>query len=123
MLVLDTNAIIYHLSGETEVSDFLSLVIQRHEVIIVPTIVAVEFLSFPAVTPVQANQFNIFLSQVQVATLELPVAQLAATIRRENKMHLADATIAATALSYGAILVTRNVRDFRNIKTLRLHKI
>ena len=55
-------------------SDFLSAAIERHEIIIVPTIVVVEFLSFPAVTQIQANQFNVFLSQVQVAPLELPIA-------------------------------------------------
>ena len=48
------------------------------------------------------------------------IAHLAATLRRNRKISLCDAVIAATALSHDAILATRNVKDFKNIPNLKI---
>lgn len=53
---------------------------------------------------------------------ELPVtsevAEAAGLIRRETKIGLPDALIAATALAHGLHLMTRNVRDFSRVAGL-----
>ena len=41
-------------------------------------------------------------------------------LRRQRRMKLGDAIIAATALEIGAKLVTRNVDDFKHIAGLEL---
>lgn len=41
-------------------------------------------------------------------------------IRRQYKIKLPDAIIAATALVHNLILVTRNTSDFKNIPELQL---
>lgn len=56
---------------------------------------------------------------------ELPVdrriAERAGVLRRElPRLHMPDALIAATALVHSLTLATRNTRDFRTIRGLRL---
>jgi predicted nucleic acid-binding protein len=48
------------------------------------------------------------------------VARLAAEFRNRHQTDIADALIAATARARNATLVTRNLKDFRRIKGLRL---
>jgi predicted nucleic acid-binding protein len=123
MLVLDTNTIIYHLAGQQEVSQMLTSKILSGEIIAVPTLVVAEFLSFPAVSENDIDRFNLFLNQVAILDLELPMAQLAGKIRRERKVPLADAIIAATVLTYGATLATRNAKDFKKVSGLNILQI
>lgn len=42
------------------------------------------------------------------------------SIRQQHKTKLPDAIIAATALVYDLVLITRNTRDFKNIEGLKL---
>ncbi len=62
--------------------------------------------------------------QLLQAMIDLPVdtaiAERAGRIRRTSPVRLPDALIAATALEHGLILLTRNVRDFSEIKGLRI---
>jgi predicted nucleic acid-binding protein len=48
------------------------------------------------------------------------IAGRAGRLRRERTRRLPDALIAATALEHRLTLVTRNVRDFEGIKSLKL---
>lgn len=52
------------------------------------------------------------LSHFEVVELDQRIAAAAADIRHRMKMKLLDAMILATAQVNGAILVTRNTRDF-----------
>jgi len=58
---------------------------------------------------------------------ELPVdrdvAEAGGRLRREHGVRLADALIAATALVHDLELLTRNVRDFAAVPSLRLHPV
>lgn len=48
------------------------------------------------------------------------IAEAAGLIRRETKIEIADAAIAATALARGLRLMTRNIRDFERVDGLQL---
>lgn len=52
------------------------------------------------------------LSNFEIAELDARIASAAADIRYRSKMKLMDAYILATAQVNGAILVTRNTKDF-----------
>jgi predicted nucleic acid-binding protein len=52
--------------------------------------------------------------------VDQPVAERAGRLRRNTNLRLPDALIAATALEHRLVLVTRNVRDFQDVKALRL---
>jgi toxin FitB len=58
---------------------------------------------------------------------ELPVdrevAERAGRIRRESRLRLPDALVAATAIVHGLALVTRNRRDFDRVRGLPLRAL
>jgi predicted nucleic acid-binding protein len=55
--------------------------------------------------------------------LDRAVAELGGRVRRESGLALPDALIAATAISHGLALVTRNRRHFERVPRLRLRDL
>ena len=53
-----------------------------------------------------------FLAQFRIVELDSAVAQLTIVIRREHRLKLPDAIVWAAARHLGALLVTRNTKDF-----------
>jgi predicted nucleic acid-binding protein len=49
------------------------------------------------------------------------LAELTIELKRDNNIKLADALIAATALSNDLILVTRNEDDFSDLTNLKIY--
>ena len=56
-----------------------------------------------------------FISDAIVFNLENPIKLKTADIRKAHKIKLPDAIIAATALTHNLILLTRNIKDFKDI--------
>lgn len=114
--LLDTNAII----------DFCALLFPAtsHQQIaqiidegpILSIINKIELLSF---SPVPTEIIRL-TEQAVVLNLNEQVADRTIFIRKTCKIKLPDAIIAATALEYDLILVTRNVGDFTKIEGLEL---
>jgi predicted nucleic acid-binding protein len=68
-----------------------------------------EFLAFPALSESDAVRFQEFCVQVAVVGLQFEDRQLCQEVtrlRREHRLRLPDAIIAAAALVRGALLVT-----------------
>jgi len=53
--------------------------------------------------------------------LDRGLAEAAGQVRRDHGLSLPDAIVAATALSLGVPLVTRNIRHFRAVPGLSVH--
>ncbi len=60
------------------------------------------------------------LAPFREVPVDRAVAELAGRLRRERGIRIADALIAATAVTQGLRLMTRNVRDFEQVPRLRL---
>jgi predicted nucleic acid-binding protein len=54
--------------------------------------------------------------------VDAAVAERAGRLRRTTSIRLPDALIAATAVEHRLTLVTRNVRDFSEVKSLKLRE-
>lgn len=121
MFVLDTNVLIYYAAGNAEIAKFLDL--HKQEVIYIPSIVVAEFLSYPLITQEVINRFKQFASQAIILNLDFSIAELAAELRRTFKLKLADGIVAASALVSNSALVTKNIRDFKKVRGLRLAEI
>lgn len=129
--LLDSDLVIDHLAGSREAMVLIEG--------LVPDGVAASVISYmesfqgiqrsPNLAQAQAS-FTTFSDTVPVIPVTVPVAERCALLRdqlqREGKRVRAralDLLIAATAIEYGLMLVTRNQDDFRDIPGLQLHQL
>ena len=66
------------------------------------------------------KRLSTFINLANVFEINSAIIDLTIAIRREYKIKLPDAIIAATAISENLILITRNVSDFKKIKGIKL---
>src|SRR3989338_6249365 len=117
MEIIDTNLFIDHFRGYAPATLFFE---------------SLEGAIFSAVTEtelVAGSQCSVsetkkdilqFLSKWKKINVDNQIALLAGDLSRKDGLELGDAIIAATAIINKAELLTRNVRDFEKIKTLRV---
>ncbi len=122
MYLFDTNAIIYFLSGDKKVVELIKEIVKDNKTIYVPTIVRLELFSKSNLTLIEQKAISDFLSYTIEINLDKTVADIAAAIRRNFRMKVADSIVAASALYTNSFLVTRNTKDFK-ISDIRIIKI
>ncbi|MBI9083210.1 MAG: type II toxin-antitoxin system VapC family toxin [Desulfobacterales bacterium] len=126
MFVLDTNTLIYFFKGEGRVAERLLSVSPQE--IGLPSMVLFELevgIAKSTRPEKRTRQLEEMLALIQVLPFGLEEARCAALIRAELERQGSpigpyDILIAATAMVRGAILVTRNTREFERIQGLRL---
>jgi predicted nucleic acid-binding protein len=110
-LLVDTDVFIDHLRGARELKvgrDSLSYsVITRCELF--------------AGASADEQVIGRLLSPFRELAVDRAVAESAGRIRRETGVRTPDALIAATALRFGLMLMTRNASDFARVPELRSH--
>ncbi|MDR3284495.1 MAG: type II toxin-antitoxin system VapC family toxin, partial [Treponema sp.] len=84
-----------------------------------------ESLAFPGLPPEEETHIRHFLGELTVIPLDDTIEETAITLCRTTSLRLPDAIIAATALSLGADIISRdehllklNVPGLRVVKTL-----
>ncbi len=117
--LIDTNVVIDYLGAKLPVSgmDFMNKIID--EVPNVSVITKIEVLGFNAPSE-QEQLLTDFMDDANILNLTDKVIGASILIRKRHKAKLPDAIIAATALIYDMILISRNVSDFRNIAELKI---
>jgi predicted nucleic acid-binding protein len=116
----DTNIFIYYLAGESTVGSlFAEDLLNLHDVLVSP-IVRIELLSFSGLSENEEQSIEDLLSQFNSVPLLREIEDQTIQLKRQYKIKLPDAIIAATALNQDAFLVTRNVRDFQGIAGLKI---
>lgn len=120
--VLDTNAIIYFCGAEPRAVAILMPLLSECT-IIVPAIVVTELWSSTQTSASEMDAIRSFLATTLVMPLDESLARAAGELRRDYRLSVGDAVIAATALATGATLLTRNTRDFKRVPDLRVEAI
>jgi len=116
MRLLDSNIIIYAADPQGgELRNWL-----RQFPSSISIISEVEVLGYHLLQPEELTHLRIFLDQIPVIPLTSSIARQAISLRQKQKIGLADALIAATAIELQYPLVTRNVADFKRIEGLHL---
>ncbi|MBK7227121.1 MAG: type II toxin-antitoxin system VapC family toxin [Saprospiraceae bacterium] len=117
--LIDTNIVIDYLGNKLNTAGlkFMNEVIDA--VPVVSVITKIEVLGFNAPDEHYNTLYN-FINDSTILDLNENVVIASIEIRKQYKTKLPDAIIAATALVYELILVTRNISDFKNIDGLRL---
>jgi predicted nucleic acid-binding protein len=101
--LLDTNTVLYYLTGKLDEA-------LPDGDLYVSAITEVELLSYPDLTEKESDDIERFLSRLELAELSPAVVRLAAQLRRQKRMKLPDAIIAASAIHLGAELLTNDLR-------------
>ena len=124
MYTVDTNILIYYANGDEGVMRFLLAEAEKNTPFFLATIAVVEFFSFPAITPDVQTAYESLFPYCRIVPLDYTLSLKTAELRREHKaLKLGDSVIAATAIHTNSVLLTRNIRDFKNIPNLKLLKI
>lgn len=127
MVVLDTNTVSYYFRGDVRVVERLSSLAPAE--VSVSAIAEYELryglLRLPEIAAApRLKALDAFLAPLKVLSFDSRSAEYAAHIRADlekagTPIGPHDILIAATALRYGATLVTRNVREFSRVPGLR----
>lgn len=116
--LMDTNAVIEFLGGAlpTSGSNWLQDIIDQnlHHLSVINQI---ELLGFNG-SPAEMQTLEDFIDVTNVLSLSEVVVQKTIELRKNHKIKLPDAIIAATALVYNLTLISRNVKDFQKVTGL-----
>jgi len=118
--LIDTNAIIelFDDSLSKEITIWLEELIAADKASI-SVINQIELLGFDG--PIEEMKvLEEFIANNRVFHLTESVINQTILLRRNHKIKIPDAIIAATSLAYDLILVTRNTKDFGGIESLKI---
>jgi predicted nucleic acid-binding protein len=87
---------------------------------LISPIVRIELLCFSGLSDDEFQIIEDLLSQCNSIPLSINIENKTISLKRQKKIKLPDAIIAATAICQGAILLTRNVDDFKGLPELLL---
>ena len=125
--LIDTNALIDYLAGAMPIEglDLMDRIFDSGDIIL-SVITHIEVLAFQApIDYLERVQKLINLSNV-IPLADATLIRQAILVRRETKIKLPDAVIAATALAFNLTVVSRNERDFSRVTDLKFvnpHKL
>ena len=115
---MDTNAIIDFLIGSLPASSRAAIWQMKP---VISVITHIELFSSNKTSEQELLQLNAFVKVATVInSIDTRIVAEAIKIRKALKIKTPDAIIAATAIVYDLILITRNTRDFVGIPTLIL---
>jgi predicted nucleic acid-binding protein len=115
-VILDSNILIYSIAPDgSKLDPFV-----RDPAAAVSVLTFVEVLGFHRLNPNDRTALEDLLAEIPLYAVTPPILDMAVRLRRQRRMGLADAVIAATALVHDRPLVTRNSADFDWIPGLKL---
>lgn len=113
-VLLDTNIILYLLSGDTTISDFLD-----NKEGYLSIITELELIGYSEISEAELNEIKNFLDDCTILNINDEIKNIYTDIRRKYRMKLGDAIIAATAVSYELPLITAD-KQFNQISELNI---
>jgi predicted nucleic acid-binding protein len=113
--LLDTNVVINYLDASIPTPGMKLLNNIVDDEAIISVITKMETLGFQFKSEAEQNIMETFVSGSTILDLNNDIVNTTIAIRKNKKMKLPDAIIAATARVYGLTLVSRNMSDFKNI--------
>ena len=118
--LIDTN-VISHLFADRlseKAKKFITTIVNID--FIISVVIEIEAMTYHDI-PDKMPLIEEFINLATILQLDSPVTKKSIEIRRKHKkLKLGDAIIAATAITHNLILVTNNIKDFANIKDLKI---
>jgi predicted nucleic acid-binding protein len=113
-ILVDTNIILHLLNG----SDTLQEILQGKDIYI-SFITELELVGFKNITAKEEHQIIELLNDCSIISLNNRIKEKYVELRKKYHLKLADAIIAATALSFDFPLITSD-KQFKTVKELNL---
>ncbi|MBI3289989.1 type II toxin-antitoxin system VapC family toxin [Candidatus Microgenomates bacterium] len=123
-ILLDTSIIIDHIRQRDKSDTILDRLGKENFELLVSIITHTESYSGKSVWEEKVARVALekVFSDIQILPLTEDISEKAGEIRANYGTSLADAIIAATALEHNLTLATLNIKDFKNIRGLKLFK-
>jgi predicted nucleic acid-binding protein len=112
--LLDTNAVLYILSGDATLADFLF-----EKELYLSIISEMELLSYKDLTDKDKQEIIAFLEGFIIINIDENIKLNTIEVKKSSSMKLPDSIIAATAISLRLPLITSD-KHFKNVKHLNL---
>lgn len=116
--LLDTNVVINYLEASLPKESMLFLNKIVDEKPIISIITKIETLGYNFKSIDEQIIMETFINASTILNISDDIVDKTIAIKKFKKIKLSDAIIAATALVYDLVLLTRNTSDFKNIKEL-----
>ncbi len=107
MVVLDTNVILYLLSG-SDIKEKL-----KSKTLFISVITELELLSYPLIKEKEEKGISLFLTKVNIVDLIPDIKTKSILLRRKYRLSLPDAIICATAWHFDIGFVTNDKKLFK----------
>ncbi len=109
-LLLDTNVALYLLRGDRSAADALD-----GQEVFISFITRMELLSKPGMTKAEVKRVEAFLNEWPMVDMDRGIMDQAIVLRREFRLKIPDAIIAATAIFLNVPLLTAD-SDFEKLR-------
>lgn len=119
MYLLDTNTILYYLKGGLPSTGMKMIGDIADDRPSISVITKIELLGFNAPHAEEQELTNKFIEACFIFNLNEAVINQTIALRKQYKIKIPDAVIAATAMVYSLTLITHNTMDFDKITNLK----
>lgn len=113
-LLLDTNAVLYVLSGDETLAEFLN-----GKELYISVITELELLSFKKLTNKETKIINTLLSELEIVNITEEIKKHTILIRKNSSLKLPDCIIAATSIALDIPIISSD-KQLSNLKGLNI---
>ena len=111
---LDTNIILYILSGDKTISTYL-----QNKILYTSIICEIELFSFKSISKSQEKEIKNFLKEFKVISIDETVKDISIAFRKKYSLKIPDIIIAASSIALEIPLVTAD-KGFKQISELTI---
>ena len=111
-ILLDTNTVLYFLSGDQTVADFI-----QEKKLFISIITELELLSYKNLTTKEIRVITNFLKEIHIENISQEIKEQSIKIRRSSNLKLPDCIISATSISLQIPIFSAD-KELRNIDGL-----